>query len=271
MIRKCFTINPMRLLKDIQSYEEHLIKTGLFKGCEIFYPYNVNSEQYNDYIKGVKEYLKYPDFEIVCHLPYGKENNLASYANLESIMDRYYHAIDFASNFNVHKLTLHPGELDGTLCKKDAIKLSISNVEKLNLYAKKYNMTIMIENLVGSHELCLTKEEMKDYLDSFKNHDVKLIFDCGHCNVGLNLHKSSINDFVSYLKDYLYHIHISDNNGQTDQHQKIGSGNINFQSYFQLLKDINYSGLYSFEVLFNDYHDLINTSNAVDEIEKKLK
>lgn len=270
MIRKCFTINPARTLDDIKSYEENLIKTNIFQGCEIFYPYNVNCEQYENYIKGVKNYLKYPNFEIVCHLPYGKDNNLASYYNLDSIMARYYKAIDFASQFNVCKLTLHPGELDGSLSRKEATQLSITNVKKLADYAKKYKMTIMIENLVGKHELCLTKEEMKEYLDSFDNREVKLIFDCGHCNVANNKLNNAINDFIFYLKDYLYHIHISDNKGQTDAHQRIGTGNIDFKSYFQKLKDLDYHGLYSFEVLFNTYQDLIKTACQVDEIDKTL-
>lgn len=271
MIRKCFTVNPMRSLEDIKSYEEYLIKSHLFQGCEIFYPYNVDEFQYYNYIKGIKEYLKYPNFEIVCHLPYGKTNNLASYSDLANIMERYYQAIDFASQFNVRKLTLHPGEFDGTLEKEEAIKLSIDNITKLSKYAQKYHMTIMIENLVGSHELCLTKEEMKAYLDSFPNHEVKLIFDCGHCNAAHTNNKSTIEDFVTCLKDYLYHIHISDNNGLTDQHQAIGTGNIDFVSYFQTLKDLNYQGLYSSEVLFNNYEDLISTANKMIEIEKELK
>ena len=160
MIRKCFTINPARTKEDILSYEENLIKTKLFSGCEIFYPYNVSKEQYLDYVDGVKSYLKYQDFEIVCHLPYGRENNLASLNNIDEIMTRLKKGIDFASMFNVHKCTIHPGELDGSVSREEAINLSIKHVQELATYAKQYDMTIMIENLVGSHELCLTKAEM---------------------------------------------------------------------------------------------------------------
>lgn len=268
MIRKCFTINPLRTKEDILSYEEHLIKTNLFVGCEIFYPYNVSNEQYQDYCDGIKSYLKYDNFEIVCHLPHGKENNIASYNNLDNIMNRYYKAIEFSAMFNVHKLTLHPGELDGTLSKEEAIKLSIENVKKLSSFCKQYNMTIMIENLVGSNELCLTKEEMKEYLEHF-DHQVLMTFDCGHCHASHTLNKTPINEFVLYLKDYLAHLHLSDNHGLKDEHQTLGSGTIDFVSYFQTLKNLNYQGLYSSEVLFNSYEDLILTSKKIDEIEKK--
>lgn len=269
MIRKCFTINPMRTKADILSYEEHLIKTGVFSGCEIFYPYNVSSEQYQDYCEGVKSYMKYDNFEIVCHLPHGRDNNIASYHNLDNIMNRYYKAIDFASMFKVHKLTLHPGELDGTLSKEEAIKLSIENVKLLVKYATKYDMIIMIENLVGSNELCLTKEEMKSYLENF-NHQVFMTFDCGHCHASHTPNKTPINEFVTYLSEYLTHIHLSDNHGLKDEHQILESGTIDFISYFKTLHNIGYKGLYSSEVLFNNYEDLLLTSNKIDEIEKKL-
>lgn len=270
MIRKCFTINQHRTKEKIKSYEDNLVKTGLFKGCEIFYPYDVSVEQYNDYVNQVKEFLKYQDFEIVCHLPYGRINNVASFENIDEIMERLYKAIDFSAMFNVHKLTFHPGELDGTLSKEDAIKQSLKNVRKLIDYAKKYNMTLMIENLISSKELCSTKEEMKAYLEALNN-EAKLIFDCGHCHASKSPNKNEIIDFVKLLKDELYHIHISDNDQSTDKHGKIGSGTIDFVTYFKTLKEINYQGLYSSEVIFHSYLDLIETSNKIDEIEKLIK
>ena len=38
-MRKCFTINPNRSVEEIKSYEENLVKTNIYQGCEIFYPY----------------------------------------------------------------------------------------------------------------------------------------------------------------------------------------------------------------------------------------
>jgi len=270
MIRKCFTINQHRTKEEIKSYEDNLVKTGLFKGCEIFYPYDVTPSEYNDYVMAVKELLKYQDFEIVCHLPYGRLNNLASMQNIEEIMNRYYQAIDFCTMFNVKKLTLHPGELDGTLSKEDALALAIKNTKKLIKYAKKYNMVIMIENLISKKELCATKEEMRYFLDALEG-DAKLIFDCGHCHASNLGGESRIIDFINAFKDELYHIHISDNDSTTDAHGKLGSGTIDFVSYFKALKEINYEGLYSSEVIFKSYLDLIDTSNKIDEIERNIE
>lgn len=270
MIRKCFTINPHRTKEEILSYEEHLIKTNIYSGCEIFYPYNVSKEQYNDYIEAVKSYLKYKDFEIVCHLPYGALNNVATYKDLEETMQRLKNGIDFASQFNVTKLTYHPGNLDGSLSRAEAIKLAIKNIKELSLYAKKYNMIFMIENLIGEHELCAKLEETKYFIDNLKEENVKLIFDCAHCHVAYGGDNNAITKYIDTLGEHLEHIHVSDNHGLKDEHAPLLSGTIDYVKYFSLLKELGYKGLYSSEVLFKDYNDLINTSNSIDIIENKI-
>ena len=271
MIRKCFTVNAMRRPDEIKSYEEHLIKTNIFKGCEIFYPYNVSKEQYDNYVEGIKSYLKYEDFEITCHLPHGKDNNIACEENIENVMNRMYDAIDFASMFKVKGLTLHPGHSENNEERQVCFMRSVNNVKKIANYAKKYNMIIMIENLVGSHELCLTSEEMLEYLSNFKGENVLMTFDCGHCHAAHSENKTPVVEFVRSLNKNIAHIHLSDNHGEKDEHQKLGTGTIDFVSYFKELKNINYSGLYSSEVLFNSYEDLINTSNAIDNFMKEVE
>lgn len=271
MIRKCFTINPLRTKKDFEEYEEYLVKSKAFAGCEIFYPYSVASKQYQDYVNGVKNFMKYDDFEIVCHLPYGAVNNPATHVNEDEIMNRLKQAIDFAASFNVQKLTLHPGELDQTLSKEEAFEVATMHVKELAQYAKQYQMIVMLENLVGSQELCKTPEEMTKYIKMVDEDNVKFIFDCGHFHASSDKIEKNLSQFVTSMKDYLCHLHLSDNDGSTDQHRALGSGTIDYVPYFQTLKDLNYQGLYCSEVLFNDYHDLLNTALKIEEISNQLK
>ena len=44
------------------------------------------------------------------------------------------------------------------------------------------------------------------------------------------------------------HIHLSDNDGSFDNHNSIGSGDIDFKSFFNELKKINYTGILVVEV-----------------------
>lgn len=268
MIRKCFTVNPNRTKEEIMDYEK-LLADKIYSGCEFFYPYNKTNLEKEIYINTLKRYLSY-DCEFVCHLPYGKLNNLATYENLDIVMERFYNAIDFASNLPTVKLTLHPGELDGTLTRFDAIKLACENIKKLCKYASKYNMIIMLENLIGEHELMRTPEEYFEMKKMINEPNLKMIFDVAHYHTSYQ-EDNKIKDielFVEKVKDDLLHLHISDNKGHGDMHAKIGLGNIDFKKYFKKLQDINYAGLYSSEILFNSSDDLRENAEAFDNVLK---
>ena len=263
MIRKCFTVNPNRTLDEINSYEV-LLKEGIYHGVEIFYPYLKTENEREIYLNGIKSYLKYNP-EMVCHLPYGKANNLASYENLDIIMDRFYKAIDFASLVGCKKLTLHPGEYDGSISKEEAIQLMVSNIKKLCVYASKYNMTIMLENLIGEIEFMKTPEEYFSYKALIAEPNLKMIFDVAHYHTAHISEQKDIVRFITLIGDDLYHLHISDNDGTKDAHGPIGSGTIDFKTYFKALNLMNYKGLYSSEVLFNSASVLRNTAKNMDD------
>lgn len=263
MIRKCFTVNPHRTIEEINSYEV-LLKEGIYQGVEIFFPYQKTKEQQEIYLNGIKSYLKYNP-EMVCHLPYGKASNLASYENLEEIMQRFYDAIDFASLVGCKKLTLHPGEWDKTISKEEAEQLMISNIKKLCIYAAKYDMVVMLENLIGDIEFMKTPEDYFLYKKMINEPNLKMIFDVAHYYTAHIQEEKDIIGFITLVKDDLYHLHISDNDGTRDAHGPIGTGTIDFKTYFKALKELNYEGLYSSEVLFNTHIDLRNTAKNMDD------
>ena len=261
-MRKCFTIIASRPKEDILSFEEHLVKTGLFQGCEIFYPYNVSNDQRLMYQETLYNFTKYENFEMVMHLPYASDSNIAS--NDIDVFNRFIDAIDFSNNYGIKKLTLHPGFETEYMKREEALKCSIENVKKLCDYASKYDMTIMIENLVGKHELCLNEEEILHFLKSVNKPNVKFILDCGHYNVANN--NKDLKNVVYKLKDYLVHLHLSNNYACKDEHASLDKGNIDFKAYFKYLCDINYQGLYCSEVLYKTYIDLLNTARLMDEL-----
>lgn len=265
-MRKCFTINPNRSVEEIKSYEENLVKTNIYQGCEIFYPYLKNVQERKAYKDAVKSLMKYDNFEIVCHLPYGSEFSLATEANITEKMKGLKEAIDFASNFDVRKLTLHPGELDGTLSYEDAIIHSVKYVKELCQYAKRYKMTIMIENLVGKNELCKTAEEIITFINKVDEPNIKVIVDCGHYNASYTdtPTEKNLESFIYALAPYIIHLHLSNNHGTSDGHGPLDKGTIDFYQYFLVLNEIGYKGLYCTEVLYKDYNDLIKTALLMD-------
>ena len=264
MIRKCFTVNPNRTKEEIASYESLLAK-GIYQGVEIFYPYKKSPADREIYKEAIASYLKYQP-EMVIHLPHGVDGNIATKQDLEQRMNWIKDAIKFASFFGIKKATLHPGFCDGTLERSEAIHLAAKNIKALCRYATTFGITIMLENLIGDAELMRTANEYFELKELINEPNLKFIFDVAHFHTSKFFHQTSdILAFVDRVKDDLYHVHISDNDGKRDMHAAIGVGNIDFKTYFAKLVAIGYQGLYSSEVLFNSADDLLATAIAMDQ------
>ncbi|MBQ8293487.1 MAG: sugar phosphate isomerase/epimerase [Bacilli bacterium] len=270
-MKKCFTITVLRSKEDIQKAYDLLVKTKIYQGCELFYPYDISDEVKDTYEEAIQKFVDEENFNVVLHLPYGAKNNIATKNNLDITMKRLKDAIDFAGKCKAKGVTLHPGEVDGSLSKDEALALSIENTKILAEHAKKYNIDIMVENLIGSNELCLTIQEMSYFQKMVNKDNVGITLDCGHYHAsGQTLEVPK--DLVKYVHTFgnkIKHLHLHDNNGLRDEHKQMGLGTIDFVAYFDALKSVNFTGLYGSEVLFKDYSELLETSKKMDEFAGK--
>lgn len=256
-VKTCFTINQHRTTEEFKSYEE-LIKNGLFQGIEIFYPYDKTIEEQEIYKQNVLNLMKY-NVEVVLHLPHGFRSDLLNENEYEVIVQRFKDAIDFAKNFDVKKLTLHLGSFNNPqLGRKYFVSKSIETVKILADYC--YPMNLMIENMPGYNELGYSPDEIKEIIEESKKDNVKFIFDFGHANVS----EYEIEEYIDKLGKYLYHLHISDNNGTSDQHKPIGYGNIDYKKIFKSLNE--YQELYCLEIIYKTDKDLINYLNSLENV-----
>ena len=60
-------------------------------------------------------------------------------------------------------------------------------------------------------------------------------------------------------------MHFSDNNGSTDQHKRIGLGNIDFVEIFKKLHEINYDELHCMEVIFKKADELREFATDIEK------
>ena len=252
-MKKCFTINPMRKKEEFLSFYK-LLEENIYQAVEIFYPYKQEKEQYIEYSNGVKYIVdNFKNVEIVLHLPHAPYNGLCLDEHLRAgSVEVMKDAADYAATFDARKLTLHLGSIDQNKPRSHYVKKIIPILRDLCDYVKKNHQYLMIENMPGKNELGYSPEELKVILDGVERDNIKFIFDTGHA------HCSEYNDtdFLYLLKDYLYHLHYSDNDGTRDAHGRLGSGNIDFVKHFKALKDINYQELHCMEVIYHTADDL---------------
>lgn len=263
IIRKSFTINQHRTTEEFVEYNK-LIKDGLFQGIEIFYPYDKTEEEQKLYTQNVFNLMK-NDIEVVLHLPFGYRNDLCDEEEYEIIIQRMKDAIDYSKKFNVNKLTLHLGaaKKNGILRNRESlIEKSIQTVKLLCDYA--YPQNIMIENMPTDSEIGYSPEEIKHIIEKSNRSNIKFILDFGHANVS----EFKGAEYIKVLKQYLYHLHINDNDESTDQHKPIGTGNVNFKELFKMIKD--YKELYCLEIIYKDHNDLISYEHDLSKITNNL-
>lgn len=263
-MKKCFTINPNRTIDEIRSYHP-LFVDNLYQAIEIFYPFTLEKERIDLYTTGINELLaKFENLEVVMHLPHGPKNNLCDLEGFNEIVKIMKDGMDYSSQFGIKKLTLHLGIVNKNLDRSIYINHIKNVLVDLCSYAKKYDMNIMIENMPGFGELGYSPNEILDIINRVNMDNLKFILDTGHANVS----EYEINEYINLLKDYLMHLHLSDNSGVRDEHAKLGLGNIDFYEFIKLMKNINYNELYCLEILFNSVQELETNANALDKYDK---
>lgn len=195
--------------------------------------------------------LKNSGCEITLHnyIPFKRDSyviNLAS-NNEKVIKQTVCHvkkALEYSSLIGAKYYAIHAGylidpapeELGRTLNKKIildrglALKAFKTRVSELSSYAKKLNVRLLIENNVISNEnyeifnenplLLCEVEEIEAFFKDL-NSSVGLLLDVAHLKVSSNSLGFDLNKSIQNLNKYVEGYHISDNNGFSDENQKI--------------------------------------------------
>jgi sugar phosphate isomerase/epimerase len=69
------------------------------------------------------------------------------------------------------------------------------------------------------------------------NEDLNFTLDIGHANLN-----SQIEVFIKRFSNRLVHVHVSDNNGESDSHLGVGYGNINWKHVAKAIKEVSFNG-----------------------------
>ncbi|MBU4511507.1 sugar phosphate isomerase/epimerase, partial [bacterium] len=91
--------------------------------------------------------------------------------------------------------------------------------------------------------------EILETAKKFKSKNLGICLDTGHCNMTSSLYNQcGVVECLPEIKDYLCHLHIHDNFGKSDDHSLPFEGNINWKKFVKGLKEINYEGVFMFEL-----------------------
>lgn len=119
------------------------------------------------------------------------------------------------------------------------------NVEKLRYLEenmKGMKIRICLENLI---RFARTAEELVSVVDKLDSDRFGICLDTGH----LNLSDRDQTRFILTAGKHLHALHIADNEGETDQHMMpFGKGFVDFAAVVKALREIDYHGLFNYEI-----------------------
>ena len=143
-------------------------------------------------------------------------------------------------NFHFYSSGLRPSLVK---YRKEILTNIINSFKEIVRYAKSKKVKVMTENL-AAHSEVTDFNDFKFVIDRVPN--LKVHLDIGHAFIQHGM--EGVKNYMFTFKDSLAHIHVSDNDGEEDEHLPLGKGKINFEQVAKWLKQVNYDKTITFEV-----------------------
>lgn len=203
--------------------------------CEIIneYPYHQ---------VGIDELESY-QIQTTIHAPLS-DINLASHnqAIRKASVQQMKRSIDLARDLDAEVVVVHPGQMP--ILRRDLEEAILGyNLESLAEcadYAKDCGVSMCVENMPRIEGLLFQDLEDLDHL--VREIDAHITLDVGHA------HNNNIPTAEMLRSSRVKHVHLSDNDGSFDQHDALGSADIDFKSLMRDLQKKNFQGILVVEV-----------------------
>lgn len=138
----------------------------------------------------------------------------------------------------------------------------------LKPYLEEYNVKVAIENMFSADHVlgrmdkcsCSRAEDLIDYIDTLNSDRFVACLDIGHAQL---CSQDPVDMIYKLGKKYLHVLHVHDNHMIRDEHMFPGAGKGDWHRIGKALKDIDYEGVFSYEI-YNPYY------RCFPEIEKDM-
>lgn len=205
------------------------------------------------------------------HAPFSKDVSLSNPD--KEARDRAYEiivkAIRSAAKIGIKLMVLHPscgyGEcFEGARDKY--IEQIIGEVKRINDVCRELGVVLAVENMTLSG-MCHCAEEMVIFLNEIP--DVMMCFDTNH---PVTSHPDEYLDklIAAGMKGRIANVHISDYDFDVEKHRLPGDGKIDWNTIIRQLEELDFNGVFMYEVSKPKDRDIAYTPKMVNENFYKL-
>lgn len=180
------------------------------------------------------------DLSYALHTPFADINIAADDPFIrEALLRRLEISIRWASVLEARTLVFHPGNSTAVerFSPGSAWRHNLESIRRLARYADNYGVEIMVENVPEPFPYVL--KSVKDFERFFDElgDEIRMVLDVAHANI-----RGEIEGFVESFGDRIGHVHVSDNDGESDIHLQIGDGDIDWEKTMDMLKESKFDG-----------------------------
>lgn len=227
--------------------DENLFRTFSESGIKHMEISLTPQEYHNFDYRITKEYASFYGVNLWSfHLPFYpfSEIELSDKALCNETLNYYAELIKKASAIGLDKFVVHPsGEPLENAERYDRMECSKESLYFLAELAKKCGGIVAVEDLPRT---CLGNNS-DEILELVSVHDdLKVCFDTNH------LLSENVCDFVRKIGNKIVTIHVSDCDFTDEKHWLPGEGKINWQDLLHTLKEVGYSGVWMYEIPFEN-------------------
>ena len=230
----------------------------------------IKREDYKEYMKELKEYAL--EIGIVCNQAHAPFPTITIGDDGYNLMIREYiiRSIEAASILGAKIIVIHPAN-------KWRFKENIELFNSFLPYAKAYNIKIGVENMwerpypkaeTISPCACSLFDDFTKTLEGLDPNYFVACLDIGHAEM---FGKGYAVELIHALGHRLEAIHIHDNDLAHDNHWIPGQGNINFNDIAIALREINYKGDITLEVVNDKDDDINNKLDIIASFSQKFR
>ncbi|WNZ30120.1 MAG: sugar phosphate isomerase/epimerase [Candidatus Bathyarchaeota archaeon] len=196
-------------------------------------------------IKKLKEIAKTNNLDFVVHAPWANVN-IATISPVlrRAVLKWLRQSLVLSGQLDCLLWLFHPGfksGLDRFYPGKDW-ELNLDSVRSLLKVAQQEGVTIAIENIPEPFPALMKSVDDFHRFYQDLNDDIGMVLDVAHANLN-----NQINDFIQQFSKKIIHMHLSDNQGTSDQHLGIGYGTLDWQNFAKAVKKARYDKLLMIE------------------------
>ncbi len=184
----------------------------------------------------VRDTLSTLDVGVSLHAPYHDLNIATTNLGIRrEVVRQIQDTVEFAYHIDSEIVVFHPGYVASRKYRPDKVYNSmIENLKKILVLAEELGVKVCMENNAAKPKaMGVHIRELKKICQHVDSEYFKLTLDVAHANTtGIKPSR-----FVEELKDYIAHVHLSDNTGD-NQHLPLGLGNIDFIDFFRKLNPV---------------------------------